>query len=155
MTSGMPDLVIVDTSCLIALTRINHINILREVYNKLTVTPEVKAEFKFELPEWFDVRPVDNNADLTVINSIVDLGEASAIKLCMENKNSLLIIDDSKGRKLAKRLGLQITGTLGLLAKAKQKGIIESVKPYLDALEKVDFRFDKKLRIAVLKSIGE
>lgn len=155
MTSGMPDLVIVDTSCLIALTRINHINILREVYNKLTVTPEVKAEFKFELPEWFDVQPVDNNADLTVINSIVDLGEASAIKLCMENKNSLLIIDDSKGRKLAKRLGLQITGTLGLLAKAKQKGIIESVKPYLDALEKVDFRFDKKLRIAVLKSIGE
>ncbi len=151
----MPELIVVDTSCLIALTRINHLLLLHQVYDSVIITPEIKQEFKFELPDWVEVRHTSSDEDLTVINSLVDLGEASAIKFCLKNKDSLLIIDDSKGRKLAKRLGIKVTGTLGVLAKAKRKGVIDSVKPYLGALEKVDFRFDEKLRALILKSVGE
>ncbi|MDR2844060.1 MAG: DUF3368 domain-containing protein, partial [Candidatus Symbiothrix sp.] len=67
-------------------------------------------------------------------------GESSAIALSIELGNTLLIIDDLKGRKEAKRLGLKITGTLGLLFSAKQKGLIPALKPYLDKLQAADFR---------------
>ena len=151
----MPELIVVDTSCLIALSRINHIRLLNQVYDRLIVTPEIKQEFKFELPDWVEVRSTNSNRDLAVITSLVDLGEASAIEFCLKHTNSLLIIDDSKGRKLAKKLGVKVTGTHGVLVKAKKIGKIELVKPYLDALEKVDFRFDAKLKKMILQSVGE
>jgi predicted nucleic acid-binding protein len=86
---------------------------------------------------------------------LVDLGEASAIKYCLENKKSLLVIDDNKGRKLAKRMGLTVTGTLGVIAKAKKVGLLPAVKSYLELLEKVEFRFDEKLKKVILNSAGE
>ena len=58
----------------------------------------------------------------------------------METENTLLIIDDLKARREAKRLGLPITGTLGVLYAAKQKGLIPLLKPYLETLQSADFR---------------
>jgi predicted nucleic acid-binding protein len=54
----------------------------------------------------------------------LDTGEASAIALAMETVNSTLIIDEKKGRKFAKNLGLQIIGTLKILLLAKQHRLI-------------------------------
>jgi predicted nucleic acid-binding protein len=64
-----------------------------------------------------------------LIESFVDKGEASAIALALESENSLLIIDDRKGRKFARQLGLSIIGTIGIIVDAKLAGIIPSVKP--------------------------
>ncbi|KAA6301615.1 MAG: hypothetical protein EZS26_002221 [Candidatus Ordinivivax streblomastigis] len=77
---------------------------------------------------------------MPLLEATLDRGESSAIALSIELGNTLLIIDDLKGRKEAKRLGLKITGTLGLLFSAKQKGLIPALKPYLDKLQAVDFR---------------
>lgn len=61
----------------------------------------------------------------------VDKDEASAISLAIEKENSLLIVDDLKARKLAAKLNIQFTGTLGVLLKAKERGIISALKPIL------------------------
>jgi predicted nucleic acid-binding protein len=60
----------------------------------------------------------------------VDYGEASAIALATEYDDVLLLLDDLKARKLATRLKFKITGTLGVIHKAKQMSIIDKVKPF-------------------------
>ena len=78
------------------------------------------------MPEWVEIIEVkDINLQSTIE---IDAGEVSAIILGLEHPHSLLIIDDNKGRKVAKRLGLNITGSLGIFLKAKGAGIIPSVR---------------------------
>jgi predicted nucleic acid-binding protein len=75
--------------------------------------------------------------------------------LAIENENSLLIIDERKGRLVAKRMGLSIIGTLGVIIKAKENGIIETIKPILEKLEMVQFRISPKLKKQILDKVGE
>lgn len=65
--------------------------------------------------------------------------------LAKEIENPLLLLDDLKARKLARKLDLKFTGTLGVINKAKQIGVIESVCPLIDKLLKTDFRISKKI----------
>jgi len=83
------------------------------------------------------------------------LGEATSIALASTNENSLLIIDESKGRKVAKEMGVQITGSLGLLVAAKQKGYIEAVKPILEKIQQTNFRISENLIQVVLYKVNE
>ncbi|MFI5149883.1 MAG: DUF3368 domain-containing protein [Bacteroidia bacterium] len=61
-----------------------------------------------------------------------------------------MILDDYKARKIAEKLGLSITGTLGVIVKAKKNGIIESVKPILIELKGTNFRISSELEAAIL-----
>ncbi len=61
------------------------------------------------------------------LETIVDRGEASALALAKEVELPLLIIDDLKARKLAAKLNLKYTGTIGVIHKAKQMGVIEKI----------------------------
>jgi len=85
----------------------------------------------------------------------VDPGEASVIALAKEFEDSLLLLDDLKARKLARRLNLKITGTLGVIHKAKQLGIIDSVKPLINKLLETDFRISEKIITEILKLNNE
>ena len=66
-----------------------------------------------------------------------------------------VILDDALARRFAVRLRLRLTGTLGLLLKAKKTGQIESVRPYLDRLEALRFRIDAATRRSVLTLADE
>ncbi len=137
----MPNtIVITDTSCLIALTKIDALGLLRELYEHVIITQEICAEFGDVLPGWIEIREVTNKRYQQLLESTLDKGEASAIALAMELNDVLLVVDDLKGRKEAERLGLHITGTLGILFRAKQLGIISALKPCLDQLQASDFR---------------
>lgn len=151
----MPKLVVVDTSCLIALTRIDSLELIYEVYDRVNITDIIRREYKLDLPDWIKVRDIAPSDRMKVMQTMIDPGEASAIDFCLQNTGSLLIIDDAKGRNVAKKLGVRVSGTLALLVKAKQKGAIQKVSPYLAALEKAEFRFDKKLKEIILRSAGE
>lgn len=86
---------------------------------------------------------IENPENLTyqkILESFVDIGEASALALALEKKDCLLIIDDNKGRREARQLGLTYTGTLGILVIAKQKGLIKSLTEIITDIQKTDFR---------------
>lgn len=59
--------------------------------------------------------------------------------------NPLLILDDLKARKLAKKLNLKITGALGVIHKAKKIGAIEYIKPIIEKLLQTNFRISENI----------
>ena len=63
----------------------------------------------------------------------------------MENDDSLLLIDERKGRKIASDLGMKVIGTLGVMIKAKELRIIESLAEEINKLKKVDFWISEKI----------
>jgi predicted nucleic acid-binding protein len=82
-------------------------------------------------------------------------GEKEAFALALQIKDSLMIVDDGLARYYAKQLNIKLTGTLGILLKAKQLGLLATVTPILDPLDTLGFRLDSSTRIAVLKLAQE
>ena len=70
-------------------------------------------------------------------------------------KGLRIILDDRKAREVAQRLGIPVTGTVGLLVKAKQEGLIDAIRPLLDALDAHQFRIGDALRAEALRLAGE
>lgn len=152
----MPEQIIIsDASVLIALVDIGKLEILRELYNNITITDVVRNEVHAELPDWVIVSTNYDPQQMQVLELELDAGEASAIALAMKIPNSTLILDESKGRIAAKRLGLKVTGTVGIIIKAKRRGIIQSGKEILDALEEHGFWLSQKLKADILERLEE
>lgn len=138
------NIVIADTSCFILLDKINELSILQKVFHTVFTTQEIVAEFRKDLPGWVQVKAVTNKEYQLLLQLEVDNGEASAIALSIEEGNALLIIDDNKARKLAAKLNLAYTGTMGVILKAKQSGIIPHIKPIIEKIQLTNFRFSEK-----------
>lgn len=85
----------------------------------------------------------------------VDKGEASAIALALETSECTIIIDDWKARKLAEHLGLNVTGTIGIIIKAKNSNLITSIKPYLEKIKATNFRISEELEYIALQEANE
>src|SRR5579875_1334981 len=128
----MPATIVSDTSCLIILNKIRALYLLQKLFGQVLITQIVADEFKEKLPDWISIQSPADIKNQLVLESILDKGEASSIALALEKENCLLIMDESMGRKQAKRLGLTITGTLGVLAQAKQSGYLTTIRPLLD-----------------------
>lgn len=142
----MAEVVISDTSCLIALTNIGRLELLRELFGNVIVTPTVHQEFGEELPDWFQVIAPESTAILLELEARLDAGEASAIALALQLEGATLIIDELKGRRAATLLGVNIIGTIGVLARAKNQGLLENSAIVLDELQRVGFRISDELR---------
>ncbi len=147
--------IISDTSCLILLDKIGELYLLQKLFGRVITTQIVADEYGKALPDWISIQDSKNRKNQFVLEAALDKGDASAIALALEQKNCLLIIDELRGRKLAKQLGLTITGTLGVLAQAKQSGYISMLKPLLDKIEQTDFRLSEQLVQETLKQVGE
>jgi predicted nucleic acid-binding protein len=91
----------------------------------------------------------------TFIQTQVDIGEASAIALATEKDDPILILDDLKARKLARRLDIKFTGTLGVINKAKASGLIDEIKPLLEKLKEINFRISDNILETLLKRNNE
>ena len=146
--------IISDASCLIALTNINRLEILKQLFKEIIITPEVASEYKLPLPKWIVTKNVLNkNMIAEIRKNRLGIGESSSIALAMENKNSVLILDDDEARSFARKNGLAITGTLSVIGNACDLGYIESYEAVCDDLRKVNFRFSKKVQEEVKKNI--
>lgn len=77
------------------------------------------------------------------------------LRYLLEMDNSILIIDDLKGRIVAERLNMRYSGTFGLILKTKQAGIIQSVKPILTKVRDTNIRFSEKLFKLILEQAEE
>jgi predicted nucleic acid-binding protein len=148
-------IVITDASCFITLDKIDGMHLLHSLYKQVLTTPEIAAEFGKRLPEWVDVKAVLNRDLLYNYAETVDIGEASAMALASEIHADLLIIDDAEGRRFAKKLELNITGTVGVILSAKLNGVIPTVKPYILKIQQTNFRISDWLTSQILKDAGE
>lgn len=151
----MHKIVIADTSCLILFHKIGELDILRKVYDSISTTPEIALEFVEELPDWIIIEYVKDKKYQNSLETQIDLGEASAIALAKEMESPLLLLDDLKARKLAAKLNLKFSGTLGVIHKAKQMGVIKKVKPILDLLLATNFRISENIIEELLKKNDE
>jgi predicted nucleic acid-binding protein len=135
--------VISDTSCLIILTNTGNLEILKQVYGNILITPEVRDEYGEPLPEWITVKSVVDTGRIKLIQHDLDLGESSSIALAMEMDNALLILDDGHARDYAGELGLKMTGTLGTLIAAYRKGFLKNIKSVVTDMKIRKFRLPK------------
>lgn len=128
---------------------------LHKIYGEVLITPEVLLEFKLAVPDWIKVESPLRNEHQKILENSLDKGESSAIALALEKPNSLLLIDEQKGRKIADKLGIPITGSLGVLLAAKEMGFINSVSTVLQKIKHTDFRISSALETAVLHAAKE
>ena len=155
MISETPEHVVADTSCLIILSKIERLEILRDLYGELMIPMEVKKEFGKHLPSWIHaVDPSGNSID-QFSSAGLGRGEEAAFALASELQNTLLIIDDLDARRYADRLQIRHTGTLGVILKAKERGIIQHVRPLVVAIQTTDFRIGRELMHFVLQQANE
>jgi len=151
----MDKIIISDTSCLIALSNIGLLDVLRDLYQEVIITKEVQAEFGGNLPEWIIVSEVKNKDKQAEIEKIIDKGEASSIALALEIKISTLIIDEVKGRKIAKSFDLDIIGTIGILLLADKKGLITDVLSTILKMVNRGFRLSDTLLNKLIDKYGK
>lgn len=151
----MPEVVIADTSCLIVLTKIGELEVLRRLYGTVLTTAVVAAEFGKPLPEWVRLENAQDTQRQRELATQIDAGESSAIALALEKPDSIVILDDYKARQVASRLGVRLTGTLGVLIRATKEGVIPMLRPVLNRIRETDFRFSSELEAQALQAVGE
>lgn len=162
-------IVVSDTSAITNLATIQQLQLLSQLYNQIIVPeavyrelveiePPVPGTIEVQTASWLIVKQVINREVVNRLQNEVrlDPGEAEAIALSLELKAALLLIDERRGRAEADRLGIKITGLLGILIEAKQKDLIVAVKPLMDSLiATAEFRVSPALYNQILDLVGE
>ena len=150
----MQEKVYVDTSSLIILNKINALDLLNKIYSNVIITNYIQLELNEAIPSWISVEQTYDINQSFLKNFNLGLGESSIIIKAIEN-NGFLIIDDLKARKIASKLRLRYTGSIGILIIAKELGLIQSVKFYLEKIQTTNFRLSDILINEVLEITNE
>lgn len=160
-----PDLVS-NTSPLLYLGRLGQINLLPALFETVTVPHQVVIELdagRLLRPDTIDPRTFTWITIVAVPQTTIDnlpvnqlgQGERAAIAYAHLSPGLTVALDDRQARLLAEQLALRIVGTLGILLKAKQAGLIPAIRPLLDAVQNEGFRMDKALHHQVLNLANE
>ncbi len=160
-------IIISDTSCIINLAQVGELELLPKIFNEIVIPQAVYDEIvlkgnnragahEIKQATWIKIKQHTNKTLYQELRADLDEGEAEAITLAIELKADLLIIDEDKGRRIAESKHLNYTGLLGVLIRAKQKGLLTEVKPVLDNLiQKAKFRISSELYKEVLMLVNE
>jgi hypothetical protein len=161
--------VVSNTSPLSALSIIGQLGLLRAQFGIIRVPKAVWIELsrlehasgKQALDQaraqgWIQVREAANRPMIGILSATLDAGEAEAIAMSLEWPANLLIMDESSGRTMARHLNIRITGTLGILLRAKHDGEIPSLKFEMDRLvQEAGFFVSDRVRNMFLAEAGE
>ena len=156
---------IADSGPLICLARIDLLELLPKLFTKILVPPEVWNEvtvrgqgrpgaIKVSQVTWLTIQEPDPQL-VKPLSIFVDAGEAQAIALAQTMDDCTILLDVARARKIAQRLGIKQIGTIGLLLRAKRRGLVESIKPQIESLVENGIYIRKELIDAVLKEAGE
>nr|WP_067054378.1 DUF3368 domain-containing protein [Mucilaginibacter sp. L294] len=153
----MPEniIVITDTSCFIILDKIAALHLLHILFSEVITTPEIAKEYGKTLPDWVIIKHAQDIALQKQLNELIDPGEASAIALAAEIKCDYLLTDDRAARKIAEQRGIPVKGSAGILLYAKQQKVIGLLRPYLDLIQKTNFRISQALIDRLIQEAGE
>ncbi len=155
--------VIGNSSPVIHLAKIGRLNLLERLYSRILVPEKVYLECtdtvhyhkETELiakSAWIKRHLIEDDRLFNLLYAEIDAGEAEALVLALEQKADLLLLDDQEARSMAKKLGLSVTGTLGVLLKAKNEGMINSFAEDLQKLQMSGFWLSQNLVNTLLYS---
>ncbi len=130
---------VIDTSTLIALSSIGKLDLLRKIFTLILVPRAVVEEYGEPLPKWIKVLDVKNKQLVRVLLEYLHRGEAEAIALAIEADADIVVLDDKKARSIARRLGLKIIGTMGILILAKKQKLIDDIEAEINRLLQTSF----------------
>lgn len=160
--------VVSDTSPIRALAHLNHLDLLYTLFGQVLVSPAVRHELLQPPPtmsivdvgsfSYLHVQSPQDQAHVLVFRNLhgLDPGESEALALACELPAPLLLVDEAKARGVAQQLSIPLTGTLGILLRAKQQALLTSVGPLLDCLiNDLKFFISPPLRAFVLAQAGE
>jgi predicted nucleic acid-binding protein len=148
-------IVVADTSPLIALVQVDQLSLLEKLFGEVFVPPAVVREVGLSLPGFIRERKLSQAIPDAVSRAALDPGESQALSLALELGADRLILDERAGRHTAQGLGVPVIGVLGILLASKEKNLIPTVRPILDALVKNRFRLTPDLYEWLLTEAGE
>lgn len=158
--------VVSDTSPVRALAHLGHLELLRDLFERVLLPPAVVAELLYPAGSLtaVDVTRISFLEQRTPMRlervqeflKTLDPGEAEALALAEEVGAHLVLIDEAAGRAAALNSGLAVMGTLGLLVKGKERGKIPVVAPLILRLRKeLGFFISADLQDWILRRVGE
>ncbi len=164
----MPEVekIVINTSPLIALVAaLGDLDILQSLYTEMFVPFEVCQEIliggstgfaisEFQSATWLKKQPSPLMVFPFLLNSL-DLGEASVIQLALNEKIQTVCIDESVGRRIARLSGLSVTGSIGILLRAKREGYSLSIKTAIEKMLTHNIRLSKTVINFAIKEAGE
>lgn len=160
-------IVVSNTTPLIGLAGIQRFDLLRllfrevyipqAVYKEAVVAGREEGGAKRELSSatWVKIGSVQDRLAVEVLLDELDMGEAEAIVLARELKADWVLMDERKGRRKLAQMEINTIGTLGILLKAKQEGLLGTIRPEIEKLQKQRFRMSQHVIEAVLKQANE
>lgn len=153
MIGGQP---VVDSSALIALSRIGQLDLLQRLYVRVVLPAAVATEVGPTLTAqpWL-VAAVPSSLDPRVLGAGLGPGESEVISLALERGRLPVILDEERARRLAVSLGLPTIGTVGVVVEARRQGHIARACPVLDALVSNGFYASRSLYELSLRVVGE
>jgi predicted nucleic acid-binding protein len=150
-------IVISNTTPLIALAVIRRFDLLRQLFDTIYIPEAVYQEAvvagreqggaKHELSSatWIEIRAVQGHQAVHALLSELDRGEAETIVLAQEMGADWVLMDEKKGRRQLAKLGLPKVGTVGLLLKAKQLGLVSRIRPDIEQLRRNGFSLSQNV----------
>ena len=151
-------IVVADASPLIALARIGRLEMLRDVFGTICLPDAVWREVveagvnrtgadAVLHARWIERRSVTDGTLISVLRRNLGAGEAEAIVLAREMGAALVLMDERMGRAAAMRLGLRVTGLVGVLIEARERGILTDAEMVAEALhQRAGFWLSDELR---------
>ncbi len=150
-----------NTTPLITLAGVGLLDLLPLLYDKVWAPRIVLNEYQAKAPP---TEPDLAQAPwLTVVDAVIidprlpllDGGEAAALSLAQTIGARLILLDERKARQIAARMGLRVAGTLAVLLRAKQQGLIAAIRPYITQMQSQGRRFHPDLIARLLEETGE
>lgn len=145
--------IVVNSTPLIALAKVNMLELLKEMYGQVIIPEavyrevmeknDVAAQRVEAALEWMDVRKVDPILERRMYRAKLHDGEVEVMLLAQSIGADAVIIDDGAARKTAEYLELPLTGTLGIMIKAKQRGLLDAVMPVVQQMEQNGIYFSE------------
>ena len=164
----MPELkeIVINTGPLIALVAATgDLAILHGLYSRIVIPFEVGSEIlaggqsgfavpEFQAATFLEKQP--NPATIgTFLNNSLDTGEASVIQTALDLGISTVCIDEAVGRRIARLNGLAVTGSIGILIRAKQEGNAISIRTALDNMRRHGIWIGNNIADIAIKLAGE
>ena len=158
----MAERIVINTGPLIALAQADALDIAVRLPFGFVCPEQVKEELDAGAAlghpavglEWLEVAPLSSPLH-SLAKAAIDPGEAAVIQLAQELGIGIVCLDDWKARRAALAVGLKVVGTLGLLARAKNLGLIPALRPLIQKLNEAGNWYDEELLRKVLGSVDE